>query len=216
MRQSGIQRGGMHRIDLEQMKLPPNFYGSVSDWRREAVTFLFMHVRPWLLDHACSERARIQLEAPDITLHIRWGDKWKEMHLVEMQHYIDKVKDIVIKFSYPPDVKIFIMTEDQRALDEFRALADPRWKVQVYEPAVFPLSTNWREDSPRTVGATGHDVATSSLVAMFMCLEATHYIGASGSNWARLMNELRQSRNMYSATCKGCTYFHDLHTAYEW
>ena len=204
-------------IDLEQTKLPPDFYGSISDWRREAVTFLFMHVRPWLLDHACDERARVQFEAPDITVQIRWGDKWKEMRLFEMQHYIDKVNYVVTHFSYPPDVKIFVMTEDRRALDEFRALADARWKVQVYEPALFPLGTNWTADSPRHVGVMGHDVATSSLVAMHMCLEATHYIGASGSNWARLMNELRQSRNMYSAACKGCTHFHDLsQTPVEW
>jgi hypothetical protein len=202
--------GNMHRADTEQMKLPPNFYGSVSDWRREGVTFLFTHARPWLLDRACSERARVKFEVPDITLQIRWGNKWSEMRLIEMSYYIDKVHHVVKKYSYPPDVKIFVMTEDYRALDEFRALADPRWKVQVYEPAVFPRTTNLHEDSPRTVSTTGQDVVTNSLVAMHMCLEAKHYIGATGSNWARLMNELRQSRNMYSPTCNGCTFFHDL------
>jgi hypothetical protein len=203
-------QGGIYQMPLDQMKLPPNFHGSISDWRREGVTFLFMHARPWLVDHACSERSRIKFEVPDITLQIRWGDKWKEMRLVPMQHYIDKIHHVVTTFSYPPDVKIFVMTEDYRAFDDFRAAADPTWKVQVYAPAVFPRTTDLHADSPRTVSATGHDVATSSLVAMFMCLESKHYIGASGSNWARLMNELRQSRNMYLPTCQGCTHFHDL------
>lgn len=206
-------QGDIYRMPLDQMKLPPNFNGSISDWRREAVTFLFMRARPWLLDHACSERSRMEFEVPDITLHIRWGDKWKEMRLVPMQYYIDKIHHVVTTFSYPPDVKIFVMTEDYRALDAFRALADPRWKVQVYAPALFPRSIDLHADSPRAVSATGHDVSTSSLVAMFMCLEAKHYIGATGSNWARLMNELRQSRNMYSPTRLGGTHFHDLQFA---
>lgn len=202
--------GTMHRAATVQHRLPPGFNGSVSDWRRTAVTFLFMHPRPWLLEHACSERESIHFEAPDIAVHFRRGDKWKEVRLVETKHYIEKVKQIVEKYLYPPNVKVFLMTEDYRALEEFRAAADPRWRLQVYEPAMFPRTVDLDQASPRSVAASGYDVATNSLVAMFMCLEAMHYIGASGSNWSRLMNELRQSRNMYSPTCQGCTHFHDL------
>lgn len=203
--------GRMHRAATLQHRLPPGFNGSVSDWRRIGVTFLFMHARPWLLDHACSERQRLRFETPDIAVHFRRGDKWKEVFRpVETAHYVEKVKQIVGEYLYPPNVKVFLMTEDYRALEEFRAAADPQWQLQVYEPALFPRTVDLHEASPRSVAAAGHDVATSSLVAMFMSLEATHYVGASGSNWSRLLNELRQSRNMYSATCQGCTRFHDL------
>lgn len=132
-----------------------------------------------------------------------------------MSHYVDKVKEIIDANGLRKDPRIFLMTEDYRALDEFKAAADPRWKVQVYEPAVFPRDVDLHETGPSKVqyehvekGNT--DVGTNSLVALFMSLESKYYVGATGSNWARLMNELRQSRNMYSPDCHGCTVFHDI------
>lgn len=160
---------------------------------------------------ACNERARVEFKTPDITVHIRWGDKWLEMGLLDISAYVNKVHDVIRTYGLRPDAIIFLMTEDYRALDEFRALADPRWRVLVYEPAVFPRTTDLRVDQPSMVANRGNsDVSTNSLVALFMCLESSHYIGASGSNWTRLMNELRQTRQMYSRNCHGCTYFHDL------
>ncbi len=57
-------------IPFDQLRKPPEFTGTISDWRREAVTFLFKHTRKWLLVRACEERARIKFEKPDITIQV--------------------------------------------------------------------------------------------------------------------------------------------------
>ncbi len=80
---------------------------------------------------ACDERSRVKFEAPDITVHIRWGNKWIEMGLIDMAVYVAKVHDVIAKHGLPLNAKVFLMTEDYRALDEFKALADPNWQLQV-------------------------------------------------------------------------------------
>ena len=78
--------------------------------------------------------------------------------------------------------------------------------VLLYEAAV---TTSGPRKMDFTPGA-----AEASLIALALSLEANYFIGTTGSNWSRLLNELRLNR--VHGLCGGeCTEFIDL-KAGEW
>ena len=143
------------------------------------------------------------------TVHVRWGDKAREMSdgLVDINIYIDAVKDILKEAGRAPDfaAPIYLSTEDPAAITAFRNVAPPQWRIYVdvmvdemksFRPskgnnAVVALS--------RSRGAEGTDALASLIVAM----ESENYILTLTSNWSRLMNELRTI--FVDRLCGGCT-----------
>lgn len=55
-----------------------------------------------------------------------------------------------------------------------------------------------------STGAAG----STALVSLLLSLEARFYVLTTGSNWSRLINELRLSR--VAPSCGGCTDMKDL------
>jgi hypothetical protein len=51
------------------------------------------------------------------------------------------------------------------------------------------------------------------LVSLLLAMEAQYYVVTSGSNWSRLIDELR--KNVVDASCGGCTDLVDLREAIE-
>jgi hypothetical protein len=138
-----------------------------------------------------------------ITVHIRWGDKSLEIPLLPVSVYIDAVKSLLrqeeLDGSKP--VHIYLATEDPNAKQQFSSRAEKlHWTVYSSGPTnVVNGEVHMYKVAMSTKGATGLD----SLAALLVSLQANRYVLGTGSNWSRLINELRKA--VLNPRCDNCT-----------
>ena len=156
-----------------------------------------------------------------VTVHVRWGDKSSEIDLVPIDEYINATKEITANrrrnsrrhnlptttaetngssstsssSRYAP-LHVYLATEDQDAIEQFKAKAPPDWKIYTSGP------TTPREDNSMTKFASGR-AALESLGALLLSLESNYYVLTLASNWSMLINELRL--NVLNPRCGSCT-----------
>jgi hypothetical protein len=143
-----------------------------------------------------------------ITLHIRRGDKRVEMDLVSDSEYIDTIAQLVTNYSIQHPI-IFVTTESSRTAFKFTSNVEdyhPTWKVVVYSAS---MSTSVFESSTMAMAQSSDGViGRTSLVALLIAMEAKYYVLTSGSNWSRLIDELR--KGVVDVDCGNCTVMIDL------
>lgn len=165
-----------------------------------------------------------------VTVHIRWGDKKREMKLVSIQEYIDAVKRI-IKLRYyqnqnrreqdedevDPDAypaHVYLATEDPNAVQEFQTVMPKSWtlyldytfhKILPYRPGDDHNGAS--QTSRHLNGQVGLWTIASLLVAM----ESNDFVLTTASNFSRLINELRQT--IVDSRCGNCTNMIDLRSS---
>lgn len=171
-----------------------------------------------------------------ITVHIRWGDKGREMNLSPISKYILAIERILqerrrsrdskvpmYKDSVEPvssandddlsEVNIFLATEDPEAVMEFQKAAPKAWNIYIdqyyienliYRQSIGNIYNVNTMTALQSNGRTGLLALGSLLVAM----EANDYVLTTGSNWSRLMNEIRI--NILNPRCNNCTIMIDL------
>ena len=152
--------------------------------------------QPWPLPNADSL----------ITVHIRWGDKKREMKLVTLEEYINGTKSLLTEdeISGVKDVHIYVVTEDPHAVNQFRESSPVNWKIHSSGPKNPTSSSSMMQAATRSKGRAGLE----SLAALLISLEANRYVLVSGSNWSRLIDELRKS--VVDSRCGRCTKMIDL------
>lgn len=176
-----------------------------------------------------------------ITLHLRWGDKGREMTLVTAQEYFDGIAALVANHSIASP-HIYVTTESMDGIEQLKDVVRQNgkdWKVVYFAPAVFeeakafvpssraqqPASTDGGNvTAPKMISPmdmaimTQGAVGKNSMVALLLAMEARYFLLTSGSNWSRLIDELR--RSVVDVDCNGCTEMVDLRegipTAQNW
>lgn len=183
-------------------------------FRAAAMEYMFSNLNPALIEEARKAIADVfgQQGIPEdlITVHIRWGDKSIEMKLVTEVEYFRAIDAAVSKHNIS-NPHIFVSTEDAPALEKLQEQLTKHgktWKLHHYAPllASHPPATAAQLHVDRALNGK------SSLVALLLAMEAKHYILTTGSNWSRLMNELRM--NVIDIKCNGCTTMVDLRQAH--
>ena len=125
-----------------------------------------------------------------IAAHIRGGDKGSEMKLVAPAHYAEAAADLIklMPNSFASRV-FFVSAGDEAAIDECRALAEkqrlPFAYTHLHRQVGGHKLGEWRRQSDIEAAFHGH------LLQLLMSLEADAWIGTRGSNWNRLIDELR-------------------------
>jgi hypothetical protein len=143
-----------------------------------------------------------------ITVHIRWGDKASEMELASIDELINATQSLLTpdEISGRKPVHIYVATEDAEARHLFREAAEARnWKVHSsgpFNPAIGPYFMLWVAE-----GSDGR-AGLQSLAALLIAMEANRYVLTRGSNWSRLIDELRKS--VVDSRCGNCTVMVDL------
>merc|ERR1711974_157516 len=144
------------------------------------------------------------------TVHIRWGDKWKEAPLHSIKQYVAAIDKIEAQCKLPSNLTIFLMTEDPAVPPAFQRAMRPQWPLRLYTPAVGtgPLDRNEttrvfhkvQDDAQRTGGSQGLHALTS----LILSLESRFFVIASQCNWSRLLRELWESRVRYQVKKSFC------------
>lgn len=188
---------------------------SLVEYRAAATEYLFsLGLTNVVLEEVASQLRMVfnQTTAPPhlITVHIRWGDKASEMKLVIIDDYVTAVKTILSQRSVPTAVNVYVATEDPRATAAFRNAGPPTWNV--YGDAMVEEQRDFRpNDGNHALAAAKASrglVGTEALASLVIAMEANDFVLTTGSNWSRLMNELRT--NVIDPRCGGCTSMIDL------
>jgi hypothetical protein len=191
----------------------------VSDIRAATTEFLFTRVSP-VVQHEAERQLQLVFGGTAvpknlITVHIRWGDKKAEMELLPVSDYIEAVEQILRQRSdenlqWSDDVSIFLATEDPRAFEEFEVAAPSNWTIYVdqYFREMEPHRIASYNGNPLMSQNLGGRPGLVALGSLLVAMEANDFVLTTGSNWSRLMNELR--RNVLDPRCHNCTRLVDL------
>jgi len=122
-----------------------------------------------------------------VSAHIRHGDKHTEMRLVDTVVFYEAAKKMALLQPLSFGGKNYFVTSDsQLAIDSSRGLLSPDWKIAysnvIRERNGFVMS-EWELSSNVTT--------YNHLLQLLMALEADAWVGTRGSNWNRLIDELR-------------------------
>uniref|UniRef100_A0A7S1ZA53 Uncharacterized protein n=1 Tax=Trieres chinensis TaxID=1514140 RepID=A0A7S1ZA53_TRICV len=186
---------------------------SVGEWMEAATEFLFQSLDPAVISEAERQVRAVfpqGLPHPDdlVTVNVRWGDKGSEMPLQPIWAYMRAVRDLVRtrpkeRAHFP--VHVYLATEDPEALKRFMEAAgreNPPWRVH----SSGPLQD--RKDNNMWTFASGRR-GLESMAALLISMEANRYVLTTGSNWSRLINELRNG--VVNPRCNNCTEMVDLY-----
>ena len=138
--------------------------------------------------------AKLPLPAGAIHAHIRHGDKYTEMVLQGTARYTNASVDLALAQPFTLRRILYISTEDAAVLGEAEAhlAGSPGggpWSVISYR---IRRSNTGPLTQLLDLGAdTAGNTTISHLQQMVMSMEADAWVGTRGSNWNRLLDELR-------------------------
>eukprot|EP00965_Chrysotila_dentata_P262791 6214675-Pleurochrysis_carterae.AAC.2 len=186
-----------------------------------AVEFLFAQMSPAVLHRARKAiRATFGVGGAPIDLisvHIRWGDKYKQSALQPIKAYLQAAKRLAQRY-HVTNVSVFVTTEDRAALDAFQHAANAAglgWRIYFYLPAILqdsrshasPITRNHLTESPSSFARIGRGAAaTESLVALMLALEARLLVVSEFSQWGKLILQILDSRGHEYKTAADCPY----------
>ena len=187
-----------------------------SDWFAAAAEYLFQSVEQNVIREALIQMQQAFPEGlphPDdlITVHIRWGDKGGEMELQSVERYIGNISEIIMtrpKNREHMPLHIYLASEDPEAIRQFLENAPKDWNIHTSGP------TNKPGVSDMISMSKDEFAGLQSFGALLLSMESNRYVLSTGSNWSRLINELR--KNVVNPRCDNCTIMIDVAPGEEW
>lgn len=207
-------------------------FNNTTDWyqqsvlyQRAVVEYLFHNnASPLLLREAQRQVGLIfadnNFTAPEdlIVVHIRWGDKYREMKLVPIQNYTTAVKNLLIeKTGQHTTGNIFLATEDPRAVQEFERDMKERLNVTTWKLYRDRGMVEFQKLRPKTRHADYAMKSTMrsmgrmglvSIASMLVLMEANWFVLTTKSGYSRLIQGLLV--NVVDRHCGNCTTVVDL------
>jgi len=126
-----------------------------------------------------------------ISMHIRHGDKWKEMRVHPLADYLEVAAWFKDEYGNHSLDTILLSSEDPVVFNEIQN--NTNWKVY-YNPNSPKVTTT--QISPRDLAQATGPSLFSKLTFLNLELNARGfaYVGTTQSNWCRLINSLRIMR----------------------
>jgi hypothetical protein len=174
-------------------------------WSAQAVAYIVRPNRRTLRELNSRRRLLFPNKVIDpgtISIHVRHGDKWKEITLVADEVYLRLAKELLEKFPDIATRNIFFSTEDPNSVQFFAKVTN--WKVSWTNVSRVDDSTISPMDYAARIGWT--EEFLNSLLSLELALECDAFVGMYSSNWNRLINELRST-----VKCKAHFPYVDVH-----
>ena len=193
-------------IDADYKACPP--WGS---GRAAAFEYIFRSLPVPVIEQ--TERVATNLfrsGAPHVSIHMRWGDKWKENELPSARSYVEGIKRVSAGCSLPSTLVVFVMTEDPSALKELQQESPKEWTLLHHAPAVGMIGVEGtRDHSNKSVHNPMDDARLSggtqglqSLIALMLSLESSAFVLTGSSNWSRMWGDLISARAIKLPHCR--------------
>eukprot|EP01059_Diplonema_ambulator_P008710 TRINITY_DN18390_c0_g1_i1.p1 TRINITY_DN18390_c0_g1~~TRINITY_DN18390_c0_g1_i1.p1 ORF type:complete len:481 (+),score=42.97 TRINITY_DN18390_c0_g1_i1:95-1537(+) len=166
-------------------------------WMAQTIRYLLRKPQPWFqkrLEEWFKKTFPSGVPKKMIGMHVRHGDKYKEMKLVPLATYIEEAR--ALRKVEPDLVDIFVSTEDPTVLQETKVYEAEGWRFHWTDN--FRSNDGSPNDYAMLVGPSmlGEISFTNLLIQEQLC---THWIGTDKSNWNRLINELRLTTGSYGS-----------------
>jgi hypothetical protein len=221
----------------QQQQQPSNNF--VPAFRAASIEYMFRTVSPLVIREAQRQVGVVfgPNGAPNdlITVHVRWGDKNREMQLVTIDKYMDAIGTLIQeRESYPrasqqpqqqqshtdtiiihPNetmANIYLATEDPLAARAFVQAAPIKWKiymdVAIDELTLFRPYINRLNQPSQTAKNTRGRAGLINLASLLVGMEANDYVLTTASSFSRIINSLRT--NIVDPRCNNCTRMMDL------
>lgn len=136
---------------------------------------------------------------PIVNMHVRQGDKAREMKLYSLASYMVLAEKLR---SHVPNMHhIWLSTEMQSVIDESSAY--PSWTI-LYTRVPRMRGQEGMAEFEQTAGV--RTSVENAFVNLLISVECDYFVGPLGSNWPRIINELRltngRQRRGYITTTK--------------
>eukprot|EP00223_Ostreococcus_mediterraneus_P000919 CAMPEP_0179719174 /NCGR_PEP_ID=MMETSP0938-20121108/3290_1 /TAXON_ID=548131 ORGANISM="Ostreococcus mediterraneus, Strain clade-D-RCC1107" /NCGR_SAMPLE_ID=MMETSP0938 /ASSEMBLY_ACC=CAM_ASM_000576 /LENGTH=552 /DNA_ID=CAMNT_0021593003 /DNA_START=420 /DNA_END=2078 /DNA_ORIENTATION=- len=163
--------------------------------RAATVNFFQGYLNDWITAHVEEAVRDMDIPHPVVSIHVRRGDKHKEMRLLDLDDHLRHALPLMLAFGVK---NIFLSTEDpeviQRAVTAF--------------PAINWYFTNDERHNPNFSQFMKSNRTNEFLLAMrnlHIAAKCDFFIGARASNWCRLIDETQRFNGL------GGTYYIDAH-----
>ena len=178
------------------------FYGNDGEmaltwWRSQAAAYIFrlnFRTASWTRQYRklLHEAGKVPLPLPrhSISVHVRHGDKIKETPLYSWDEHYRRALNVSEKEGIP--VNIFLSTDDPQVVTEASSLDN-----------VFTVPYERTQQDFGTQVHEGSWLFLNSILNLFVAIECEYFVGTQGSNWNRLINELRRVWRSYPGCCTG-------------
>ncbi|CAI5954662.1 unnamed protein product [Closterium sp. NIES-64] len=134
----------------------------------------------------------VYMPRPVVSVHVRQGDKEKEMRLSSFRAYILHVQRLRLRV---PDVHyVWLSTEMQSVIDELDSYSD--WTF-MYSKNKRQLGSTQMLEYERAAGL--EQLVGVSFANLLIASECDFFVGPLGSNWNRLINNLRDTNGRVHA-----------------
>jgi hypothetical protein len=163
--------------------------------RAASVNFFQRYLRQEVRDLVGKGIDDLRLSHPIMSIHVRRGDKQKEMTMLDLEDYLQYAIPICLGFGVR---NIFLSTEDpdilNRALVEYPSF---NW--------IFTDDTRQNPDFAGFMQANKTREFLSSMKNLYAAAGCDFFVGARASNWCRLIDETKRFDGL------GGTYYIDAH-----
>jgi hypothetical protein len=194
---SGMQ-GGAHmmkywwrgQVAAFFTRFHPTALAHIRALRLQADVFMKNYTSPWSGNNAswlAADSLAIPLTRGTVSIHIRHGDKSKEMNLVPTSKYLQAADDLVKMHPFGYRQIGFMSTEDPSAVEDMQAMNNS-WRYMWWD--VPRLNSNGPEQLV-LINMKRGELTMVWWLQLFIALEADGWVGTRGSNWNRLIDELR-------------------------
>ncbi|KAG5187193.1 hypothetical protein JKP88DRAFT_307816, partial [Tribonema minus] len=181
-------------------------------WRAQVATYLFRFNKRTsreLIQRRQRSAARgappLPLPPNTFSIHVRHGDKWKEMNLQSWDAHLHAADVAARARGVPASQRfVYLTTDDPRVVES--ALATHGWTVYVLpcplqaDGSPLPCRTTDNTTNPAfgiSDSEQGHadadEIMLFALEGLMIALEATHFVGQRGSSWTVLIDDLRHT-----------------------
>ena len=215
------------RMIVQKIKKYPDMLDTTSFIRAASIEYLFGGDGSNGLSDVLLKQMYAQIQKvfkkPDIpsnliNVHIRWGDKKREMKLHNVEEYIDAVNDMIkikniVNLNKTTENNIYVSSDDTNAITSFKNEAPKNWNIFT-DPIIDTILNIDSSKDPNAQNPywfahqTQGKMGLISLSSLLIACESNYHVLTTGSNWSRLMNEVR--KNINDKHCNGCTYMIDL------
>lgn len=172
-------------------------------WRAQSVGFIMrlndetveeltmMRQTPGLQYMSGGEAVPFPLPSGTVNAHIRHGDKFLEMSLVPSEAYVKAFLGMIQNMPNSFSRGLFVSSDDKGAIDTCRKLVEDQKMTYIYTNITRMDGGHHMSEWDRTHAGMQRQLILGHLLQLFMALEADAWIGTRGSNWNRLIDELR-------------------------
>eukprot|EP00762_Andalucia_godoyi_P002184 ANDGO_07480.mRNA.1 hypothetical protein len=159
-------------------------------WRTVFTGFLWARLRPemhsWMRDFIKASVRESDLAKDAVCIHIRHGDKAREMQLHPLRDYVEGAARIVEQLGI--DKRIFLSTDDENVILELGNFKD--WEIfYLNQERHNNMSPMQQADAMKGTKFLQISLANLLFQTMPSC---RGWVQTTGSNWCRLINEVRR------------------------